>query len=424
MSIGSSPLARGALKPDNPDLYVDRLIPAGAGSTVHVKTTTPWATAHPRWRGEHFIAPPALAPSAGSSPLARGALRRPPHLVIRPRLIPAGAGSTLPTSSSRRLRTAHPRWRGEHWLRAWEDTRPAGSSPLARGARRSHMHVVTVTVAHPRWRGEHKVGEMSLSQIHGSSPLARGARTIRLQAKRFSRLTPAGAGSTTSCHSRTADSSAHPRWRGEHAAAYANAPGASGSSPLARGALELLYLANEDLRLIPAGAGSTDTWLSGQTVAAAHPRWRGEHKTEKGREIWQSGSSPLARGAHGVHFRGAGRWRLIPAGAGSTCTLGESTRAYEAHPRWRGEHVTASSWRVMSTGSSPLARGAPSEWQPYAMAGRLIPAGAGSTHSGTAMRSVEPAHPRWRGEHREDNGTGAMGIGSSPLARGAHRGEV
>ena len=71
---------------------------------------------------------------------------------------------------------------------------------------------------------------------------------------------------------------AHPRWRGEHDAFEEALKNEFGSSPLARGALRHVLLESVDLRLIPAGAGSTIGAIGGLGKAAAHPRWRGEHR--------------------------------------------------------------------------------------------------------------------------------------------------
>ena len=91
-----------------------------------------------------------------------------------------------------------------------------------------------------------------------------------------------------------------------------------GSSPLARGAPAQLKAAYREDGLIPAGAGSTCLVSMGRRCGAAHPRWRGEHViTTLTRRRW-NGSSPLARGAHGLQLSRGGVLRLIPAGAGST----------------------------------------------------------------------------------------------------------
>ncbi len=92
---GSSPLARGAPLHTELASGISRLIPAGAGSTRAPRRGSQHTPAHPRWRGEHEGRESEAARRIGSSPLARGALRG--SIDFRPstRLIPAGAGSTV-----------------------------------------------------------------------------------------------------------------------------------------------------------------------------------------------------------------------------------------------------------------------------------------------------------------------------------------
>ena len=70
-------------------------------------------------------------------------------------------------------------------------------------------------------------------------------------------LIPAYAGSTSSAQTAIAPDRAHPRLRGEHAAAVDIARHANGSSPLTRGAHHIVTLDMAKERLIPAYAGST-----------------------------------------------------------------------------------------------------------------------------------------------------------------------
>ena len=93
---GSSPLARGA--PALADMlspYIG-LIPARAGSTPTQPHAGRAVRAHPRSRGEHSITDGATTTSLGSSPLARGALIEHPFYSVAGGLIPARAGSTRP----------------------------------------------------------------------------------------------------------------------------------------------------------------------------------------------------------------------------------------------------------------------------------------------------------------------------------------
>ena len=114
--VGSSPLARGARPRRLPSPRRARIIPARAGSTdreTDGRRPRSWiiparagSTAaasrmaaaggdHPRSRGEHGREGPPACMRSGSSPLARGALRRVCHLLGVGGIIPARAGSTV-----------------------------------------------------------------------------------------------------------------------------------------------------------------------------------------------------------------------------------------------------------------------------------------------------------------------------------------
>ncbi len=111
------------------------------------------------------------------------------------------------------------------------------------------------------------------------------------------------------------------------------------------------------------------------------------------------GSSPLARGALDLRIENGSENGLIPAGTGSTMAIEYLKTGIEAHPRWRGEHEAEGTTVKSSIGSSPLARGAPLNGVLTTLSNGLIPAGAGSTFT-FAIASLETsAHPRWRGEH-------------------------
>ena len=190
---------------------------------------------------------------------------------------------------------------------------PAGAGSTAGYAYRRHG-----SWAHPRWRGEHNRNVRSATLMAGSSPLARGAQVIFGAHGRWLRLIPAGAGSTTSIRSPARCSRAHPRWRGEHLGAGRCWTLRRGSSPLARGARALQASRTPVARLIPAGAGSTQSGPCSASTDWAHPRWRGEH---------------CRRSSVTAALIG-----LIPAGAGSTRNAARAYAASGAHPRWRGEH--------------------------------------------------------------------------------------
>ena len=193
---GSSPLARGTPEHLSYRLGGRRLIPARAGNTRETQNGTPYLTAHPRSRGEHSREYSVIGCLLGSSPLARGPLTPRARGVAIIRLIPARAGNTLSMFLEWRLFTAHPRSRGEHFHDASATRAGAGSSPLARGTLRKVSYALGPSrliparagntqvegfadfsaSAHPRSRGEHGYEGFALAHCFGSSPLARGTQ--------------------------------------------------------------------------------------------------------------------------------------------------------------------------------------------------------------------------------------------------------
>ena len=218
LTVGSSPLARGTFQWFSEAYTAMRLIPARAGNISFLCLFSSSSAAHPRSRGEHSYDTPAMAPRCGSSPLARGTLKRRRLPRRLRRLIPARAGNIGVCEGLGGRGSAHPRSRGEH-----------------------------AEVATSAWRRS------------GSSPLARGTYWTSGRGDRACRLIPARAGNIC-CRGRPGCCrAAHPRSRGEHALASASLLRVCGSSPLARGTLPPLDMPGADERLIPARAGNMKT---------------------------------------------------------------------------------------------------------------------------------------------------------------------
>ena len=213
---GSSPLARGTHTNVCRRDTRGRLIPARAGNTVNRHSWRVRRAAHPRSRGEHTTGITGIDCHAGSSPLARGTLEEGGAAIERPRLIPARAGNTNYQSESRRCPTAHPRSRGEH----------------------SSFFFASISIS-------------------GSSPLARGTRKTEEAINYLDRLIPARAGNTREYQCAPSTSAAHPRSRGEHNGVIPGGQPGGGSSPLARGTLARPRRRYRVGRLIPARAGNT-----------------------------------------------------------------------------------------------------------------------------------------------------------------------
>ena len=213
---GSSPHARGALFGPTHRRAQGGIIPACAGSTLGTVEIAPRLQDHPRMRGEHALCGAPHTHVKGSSPHARGALR--PRSVPRWRrgIIPACAGSTPAVSLASTPRADHPRMRGEHSCLHRPPRRGRGSSPHARGAHSGQSASIcgagiipacagstgvvcghpTQSGDHPRMRGEHLKSFITTREDVGSSPHARGAPCGTQPALSGPGIIPACAGST------------------------------------------------------------------------------------------------------------------------------------------------------------------------------------------------------------------------------------
>ena len=233
--------------------------------------------------------------------------------------------------------------------------------------------------AHPRSRGEHHSQLNATGGKKGSSPLTRGAQIPATNSAPRLRLIPAHAGSTCGQPLPSRPRRAHPRSRGEHGFLEPGHPRVGGSSPLTRGAPARIQARHPCGGLIPAHAGSTVVARLWMPTRWAHPRSRGEHRTDGHGHSFSMGSSPLTRGALAYGLGAAVLPGLIPAHAGSTGIRPRRRSATRAHPRSRGEHLCGLTRCGRCVG--------------------LIPAHAGST-----LRMVGPSY---------------RSFGSSPLTRGA-----
>ena len=172
--------------------------------------------AHPLARGEHSDRTTQNDLQQGSSPLARGTRRERHRDRVPGGLIPARAGNTRPSSQSRFQTRAHPRSRGEHMSGSSHWLLSSGSSPLTRRNTTRRSVVTRLPGAHPRSRGEHHSNRRPKPQLRGSSPLARGTLYRQDIKSGHAGLIPARAGNTFKISGGRSSSRAHPRSRGEH----------------------------------------------------------------------------------------------------------------------------------------------------------------------------------------------------------------
>ena len=230
---------------------------------------------------------------------------------------PARAGFTGPRRPADAPRWDHPRSRGVYGRRATTAPGTGGSSPLARGLRktapvasytvgiiparagftRRRMVLLRVSWDHPRSRGVYDPEMPERDVPPGSSPLARGLQPEVVGPVRLVLgIIPARAGFTPRSAPATPRTGDHPRSRGVYIAVLRSSSPRSGSSPLARGLQARLAGDKAGLRIIPARAGFTTGPCLSSQGHPDHPRSRGVYNTGHVYDSWAGGSSPLARG--------------------------------------------------------------------------------------------------------------------------------
>ena len=210
----------------------------------------------------------------------------------------------------------------------------------------------------------------------------------------------------------------HPRSRGVYTPALSGEATAAGSSPLARGLPVRMRIFPSPYGIIPARAGFTRPRTAGRPQRGDHPRSRGVYSQSASSNSEETGSSPLARGLRPNRRCKGPRTGIIPARAGFTPTASRWSCSTRDHPRSRGVYCAEDSQDCDGAGSSPLARGLRAGRPRDARAAGIIPARAGFTRCRSLSESPRSDHPRSRGVYGQPRRRGRPEAGSSPLARG------
>ena len=272
---------------------------------------------------------------------------------------------------------------------------------------------------HPRTCGEHSTVTISPLLSVGSSPHVRGAHTITVRDRGTRGIIPACTGSTTSIAAPSPLTRDHPRMCGEHVLELRQSCPTVGSSPHVRGARLLSKVMPSITGIIPACAGSTCTVFVYGRSYWDHPRMCGEHAPSCSPYPKTAGSSPHVRGAPSASRCGFHVPGIIPACAGSTMAYRPSSPPTRDNPRMCGEHMPVRMTVKPFEGSSPHVRGALSGRCGRCRPIGIIPACAGSTPTSKPIACNERDHPRMCGEHQFRCNAVTSDSGSSPACAGS-----
>ena len=151
-------------------------------------------------------------------------------------------------------------------------------------------------------------------------------------------------------------------------------------------------------RITPACAGRRDAVKEYGTKVRDHPRVRGE-KLEDVKQMTEAGGSPpRARGEVKYDVKVGEEGRITPACAGRSRSGSGSPAPEKDHPRVRGEKKSASFFPIGVPGSPPRARGEGYQTTVLFHAHRITPACAGRRELSRFACGMSKDHPRVRGE--------------------------
>ena len=186
---------------------------------------------------------------------------------------------------------------------------------------------------HPRACGANfSISPVSMGRP-GSSPRVRGKRKLAGRPIQHVRIIPARAGQTRRFFHVIIRCTDHPRACGANHRRRRQQGQEGGSSPRVRGKLRRAVPMQSGLRIIPARAGQTRSYVRASAAAPDHPRACGANGQIKVHFNDSFGSSPRVRGKLGARS-GQPAWsRIIPARAGQTLLCSVFCIHVADHPR-------------------------------------------------------------------------------------------
>ncbi|SQC53762.1 Domain of uncharacterised function (DUF2825) [Pseudomonas aeruginosa] len=352
-AFGSSPLPWGTPRPVLAWLPQLRFIPTPVGNTRPARAEGTSSAVHPHTRGEHSTSSMICATVTGSSPHPWGTPCPGGPLHHQGRFIPTPVGNTPSAPGPAGGPAVHPHTRGEHELCPCCGSCTLGSSPHPWGTRLLATSRRGERAVHPHTRGEHSLLDVDPADPDGSSPHPWGTQLGDVRAFVIHRFIPTPVGNTTACSSPVLYRSVHPHTRGEHYDLAVAALLFRGSSPHPWGTPARSSEQEQGSRFIPTPVGNTRSEVFMPQSSAVHPHTRGEHISAWSWFICCTGSSPHPWGTLLRDFGGGAMQRFIPTPVGNTWLTTERQSFLPVHPHTRGEHFSGALFKGFRSGSSP-----------------------------------------------------------------------
>jgi len=293
-----------------------------------------------------------------------------------------------------------------------------GVHPRLRGGERSRIPGRTRRWVHPRLRGGEAWLTTLASSAEGSSPPARGRVDVGADGVLHRGFIPACAGESTPRASPGRARWVHPRLRGGAHRGIFVSDSTPGSSPPARGRADLPPKPLKLPGFIPACAGERYSPAGRAATCGVHPRLRGGEGMAWRKRGETRGSSPPARGREPAQHRRPLLLGFIPACAGERPSSSSCVPSRRVHPRLRGGELAGYGMAEPELGSSPPARGRVPGRQVAERNSGFIPACAGESVRARNPGNAARVHPRLRGGEFPRRCRADRLDGSSPPARG------
>ena len=252
----------------------------------------------------------------------------------------------------------------------------------------------------------------------GLPPRGRGRVTRLRRNSCSSRITPAWAGKSRRHNTKMRAQKDYPRVGGEEVPPLARFFGAAGLPPRGRGRGDGRYCRLAPLGITPAWAGKSQRRVFCGLSWWDYPRVGGEESSTIARNGSAMGLPPRGRGRVDCSFILCPSIRITPAWAGKSLTFISSLSLIADYPRVGGEEPAIVRIFLFHRGLPPRGRGRVPAVSSVSLLGRITPAWAGKSCRGRCLRHWVEDYPRVGGEEDSLKIPSSTHLGLPPRGRG------